>query len=121
LAQATYSWLGSVDGKCTDDRKVEAYTLGVRVRPVPHASPDIYHGGGWLWHGKYKEKRGTYFVLRNDGVAWFVSYDGVHGDTDGQAINELYQTLAQAARRVSLWPEHDLFEQMGVRPISTGR
>jgi hypothetical protein len=60
-------------------------------------------------------------TLRNDGVAWFASYDGVHGDTDPEAINELYRALARAARVVSSWPNYDLFAQMGVRSISTHR
>jgi CubicO group peptidase (beta-lactamase class C family) len=119
LTPAMHSWLRSLDGKWTDDHKVEAYTLGVRVRPVANASPDIYHGGGWLWHGRYSEKRGALFVLRNDGVAWFASYDGVHGDTEPEAVNALYKALARTAFSVSSWSEHDLFAEMGVKAISS--
>jgi CubicO group peptidase (beta-lactamase class C family) len=119
LTPATHSWIRSLDGKWTDDHKLEAYTLGVRVRPVANTSPDI--GGGWLWHGRYSEKRGTLFVLRGDGVAWFASYDGVHGDTDPDAVNALYKALACTAFSVSCWSEHDLFADMGVMPISSDR
>jgi CubicO group peptidase (beta-lactamase class C family) len=121
LTQATHAWLRSPEGKWSDDRKVNAYTLGIRLQMIPNAAPDIYHGGGWLWFGRYAEKRGTWFVLRHDGVAWFASYDGVHGDTDAEAVNELHRALAVTAGQITVWPKHDLFTNMGVKPISLRR
>lgn len=95
-----------------------AYTLGVRIRPIAHAAPNIFHGGGWLWHGEYSERRGTWFVLRNDGVAWFASYDGVHSLSDTRAVTELQEALWRAAANVSSWPQHDLFAAAGVSRVS---
>jgi hypothetical protein len=117
LTQTTNAWLRSPEGKWSDDRKINAYTLGVRLRVIPNAAPDIYHGGGWLWHGKYPEKRGTWFVLKHDGVAWFASYDGVHGETDGDIVNELRQALARTAGQITSWSKHDLFAEMSVKPV----
>lgn len=67
--------------------------------------------------GAIHEKRGTWFVLTDDGVAWFASYDGVHIDTDPDAVNALHDALWQAHRRVLRWPARDQFPAMGVQPL----
>jgi CubicO group peptidase (beta-lactamase class C family) len=124
LAPATLDWLRSADGRWTDDRRI-AYTLGVRLIPAPNGPPALFHGGGWLWQqsdaagGAISEKRGTWFALTADGVAWFASYDGVHIDTDRAAVLELEDALWRARRSVASWPAHDDFAAMGVGPRAT--
>jgi CubicO group peptidase (beta-lactamase class C family) len=127
MTQATHDWLRSADGKWTDDRRTIAYTLGVRLLPIANAQPNIFHGGGWLWQqsdaagGAINEKRGTWFVLTGDGVAWFASYDGVHGITDRAAVSDLQEDLWRARRSVASWPDQDDFPAMGVGPITTAQ
>ncbi len=124
FTQATHDWLRRADGKWIDDRRANAYTLGVMLRLFPNASPNIYHGGGWLWRqgdavgGALFEKRGTWFVLTNDGLAWFASYDGAHSDSEPAAVVELRELLWRAARSVTSWPAIDEFPAMGIGPIS---
>lgn len=50
-------------------------------------------------------------------VAWFASYDGVHADTEPDAVRALHEALWQAHRRVWTWPAHDQFPTMGVEPL----
>ena len=126
LTQATHDWLRSTDGKWTDDHHTTAYTLGVQVALTPNAPPNIFHGGGWLWQqgdaagGAISEKSGTWFVLHGGGIAWFASYEGVHSDTDPQAVTELHDALWRAVRNVSSWPKHDEYPANFVGPVSTG-
>ena len=95
-----------------------AYTLGVNIHTFANAEPNIYHGGGWLWSGTYAERRGTWFVLTNAGVAWFASFDGMLSYSNPKEVGELHEALWQASRRVSSWPAHDLFAEMGVGSIA---
>jgi CubicO group peptidase (beta-lactamase class C family) len=118
LTRATHNWLRVADNKWTDDDRVFAYTLGVRLHVFTNALPNIFHGGAWVWHGQYAERRGTWFVLRNDGVAWFASFDGVTSFSDSKIVAELQEGLWRAARSASSWPLHDLFVSMGIGPVS---
>jgi CubicO group peptidase (beta-lactamase class C family) len=126
LTRAMNDWLRSPDGKWTDDRRI-AYTLGMRLVTRASGPPDLFHGGGWLWQqsdaagGALNEKRGTYFALTADGVAWFASYDGVHYDTERAAVLELEDRLWRARRNVTSWPEHDDFPALGVGPVALGK
>lgn len=118
LARATHDWLRSAEGKWITERRVVAYTLGVNLHTFANAEPNIYHGGGWLWSGKYSERRGTWFVLANDGTAWFASFDGVLSFSNPKEVGELQDALWRAFRSVTIWPTHDLFAQMGVGGIA---
>jgi CubicO group peptidase (beta-lactamase class C family) len=118
LTPATHGWLRSAEGKWIDDGRVVAYTLGVNLHTFAKAQPNIYHGGGWLWHGKYSEKRETWFVLVNDGTAWVASFDGMLSFSNPKEVGELREALWRASRSVTMWPAHDLFPQMGVGAVA---
>jgi hypothetical protein len=120
LSPQSHAWLRSPEGRWISERSKNAYTLGVRLQRAGNSGFDILHTGGWLWHGKYSERSGVYFVLRRDDVAWFASYDGVTGSSDAAVIAELHDALWQAARSASSWPSHDLFGSMGI-PSTTER
>ena len=113
-----HDWLRAPADKWINERRVVAYTLGVNIHTFANAEPNIYHGGGWLWSGTYAERRGTWFVLTNAGVAWFASFDGMLSYSNPKEVGELHEALWQASRRVSSWPAHDLFAEMGVGPIA---
>ncbi len=120
-------WLWSPDGKWVDDRRRFAYTLGVNIEPTNGTRPHIFHEGAWTWHqgdaagGAVAVKRGAWFVLAADGIAWFASFDGVSGDVEPEVIRELRDGMLLARRRVTAWPEQNNFEAMGVGPILTAR
>jgi CubicO group peptidase (beta-lactamase class C family) len=118
LTGAIHDWLRSPADKWINERQVYAYTLGVNIHTFAKAEPNIYHGGGWLWSGTYAERRGTWFVLTNAGVAWFASFDGMLSYSNPKEVGELHEALWQASRRVSSWSAHDLFAEMGVGPIA---
>jgi CubicO group peptidase (beta-lactamase class C family) len=121
LTPATHDFMRVAEGKWIDDRRVFAYTMGVNLHTFPAAPPNIYHGGGWLWHGTYAEKRGTWFVLANDGTAWFASFDGMLSFSNPKEVGELQEALWRAYRSVTVWPTHDLFARMGVGPVASRR
>jgi len=118
LTGAMHDRLRAPADKWINERRVVAYTLGVNIHTFASAEPNIYHGGGWLWSGTYAERRGTWFVLTNAGVAWFASFDGMLSYSNPKEVGELHEALWQASRRVSSWPAHDLFAEMGVGPIA---
>jgi len=125
LTAETRTFLNSTDGQWINDDKVVAYTLGVLVRPVAGAAANLFHGGGWNWRqsdsrgGPINENRGTWFLLRRDGIAWFASFDGVSSDTHPNAYRELDDAFWRASRSVSSWPTNDEFAAMGIGPISS--
>jgi CubicO group peptidase (beta-lactamase class C family) len=123
LTAETQRWARTLEGRWTDDKHTMAYTLGIRLAPVGGGRTNILHTGGWVWDqvsatgGAIHDKRGTWFVLTDEGVAWFASYDGVSGETDPDVVRELHDGLWQAYRRVWRWPAHDEFAAMGVGPL----
>jgi CubicO group peptidase (beta-lactamase class C family) len=123
LSADTQRWARAPEGRWIDETHAFAYTLGIRLDVRTAGRLTIFHGGGWLWDqndalgGAIHEKRGTWFVLTDDGVAWFASYDGVHIDTDPDAVNALHDALWHAHRRVFRWPSRDQFPAMGVQPL----
>ena len=127
LKPEMHAWLRRTEGRWTDDHRLKAYTLGVNVRVIPNAPPNLFHGGGWGWRqndakgGPIHEMQWTWFVMAGDGIAWFASFAGKPGDDESEVFNELDRALWQASQGVIYWPSHDLFPEMGVGLIASGR
>jgi CubicO group peptidase (beta-lactamase class C family) len=114
----THRWMRSAEGRWLNERRINAYTLGILIRVRPQGEPNFFHGGSWLWRGRYAERRGTWFVRRHDGVSWFASFDGVSSLGDSAIIAELQDALWKAAEAATAWPAQDLFPRMGIGPAS---
>jgi CubicO group peptidase (beta-lactamase class C family) len=115
LDVATHAILAKADGFWRDERKQNAYTLGVIVWPVANALPHLSHTGGWDWTqdnargGPIDENSGTLFVLSSDGVAWFVSFDPLARAGEQRTRENLDHAMWRARRAVTTWPSKDLF------------
>jgi CubicO group peptidase (beta-lactamase class C family) len=121
LGVAAHAALVNTDGFWTDDRKRNAYTLGVNVWPVPNALPHLSHTGGWDWAqqdargGPVDENSGTLFVLASDGVGWFVSFDPLARADNQRAREDLDHAMWRAKRAATTWPSKDLFSAHRVK------
>jgi CubicO group peptidase (beta-lactamase class C family) len=111
------------DGKWMNAGQTLAYTLGVVVEPSRNQGPTFLHSGGHNWNqedaagGAIDEARGTSFVLADNGVGWFASYDGLSAGTDPDATGALGRGLDQACQEVRPWPDIDNFPDMGIGAI----
>src|SRR5262249_10252775 len=114
LNHEMHSWLLQTEGRWIDDRHLRAYTLGVNLRVITNAPPNLFHGGGWVWRqddakgGAIHEVQWTWFVMAGDGVAWFASFSGKSDDDEKEVFDDLDHALWQARRAVT-WPTYDLF------------
>jgi CubicO group peptidase (beta-lactamase class C family) len=112
------------NGKWMNSPRTHAYTLGVIIEPAIGTGPTFLHSGGHNWNqedaagGPIDEARGTSFVLMDDGVGWFASYDGLSAGTDPEATRALGTALDQACQQVDPWPDIDGFPDLGVQPVS---
>jgi len=86
------------------------YALGWFVRPTGNDA-DWWHTGSIY---------GTSAILTRtyDGLAWAVAFNSMPKDID-RFRGELDRALRKAAREVTEWPTHDLFDQYGASSTAT--
>lgn len=127
LDTAAQARIRTVEEHWINDEKINAYTLGVNVRPVKGASSNLFHTGGWDWRqtdaagGAIDQNSGTLFVLAGDGIAWFAAFDRLARETEQQARRELAEAMWRARQSVTTWPATDAFATFGVGPVKADR
>jgi Beta-lactamase len=123
LSSEVIRFLCVPDGNWMNAGRTMAYTLGVVLEPVRNQGPTFLHSGGHNWYqedaagGAIHEARGTSFVLADNGVGWFASYDGLSAGTDPNATGALRKALDEACQQICPWPDINNFTDMGVGSV----
>lgn len=125
LDTTAHRFLRMPEGSWMSEDRRSAYTLGIVVWRVDGRLPHLSHTGGWNWRqddalgGPIDENPGTLFVLTNDDIGWFVSFDRLERQREAEARAELDRAMWRARRAVTTWPDLDAFGAYGVAPLRT--